>query len=49
MKLQVAIVLAVVGCVLGYTLPTVSELQNTERMLKATDEELSGMVGKYIT
>lgn len=48
MKLQqIAVVLALAGCVLGYTLPTVHELQNTERMMRSNDQELSDMVGKY--
>ncbi|KAL5285332.1 hypothetical protein ACFFRR_007199 [Megaselia abdita] len=43
MKLQIAVVLALANCVLGYTLPTVHDFQNTERMLKADDQELSEM------
>lgn len=47
LQVSVLVVLALASSALGYTLPTVHELQNTERMLKATDEELSAMVGKY--
>lgn len=46
MKLQVVVFLALVSCELGFTLPTVYELQNTERMLEASDKELSDMVGE---
>lgn len=47
MKLPIAVVLALAGSVLSYTLPTAHELQNTERMLKANDQELSDMAGEY--